>query len=332
MWMTESHALALNYLFMLLVTNTDKSILAVYQTQIGLLSWYYLFAFPLSSWAPVITVLSRGHSCICQISLRKKQDFHKSIKQIKLTSIHFDVSFQVFRWTRESLNKTGWINTGVHSFTWPFINTHRMSNTWDRFFHVWYPSTGWNLAWDCSSWTWFETLSGCLRWLPRGDRSLESWMCCELIAWREACQSTVCKLITRSNRNGSRFHALMSDSWPNSPNGRPSDAPVRRRSLSHRTVSMNATHFEWYEPDMDMKQFVSAVERSTDSSTMKMLCRVVEGYQGCDLMHEFSADEVRVCFVLFTSESQEVQERGLLRIVQTRGLDPEFVWSKLCPL
>lgn len=76
-------------------------------------------------------------------------------------------------------------------------------------------------------------------------------------------------------------------------------APVSRKLLSRK--QMQITHFEWYEPDMEMKQFVSAFEQSIDSSGEKLLCKVVEGYQGCDLMHEFSADEVGI-FVFFTSE------------------------------
>jgi hypothetical protein len=50
---------------------------------------------------------------------------------------------------------------------------------------------------------------------------------------------------------------------------------------------------------MEMKQFVYAVDRQTKSSAWNdpelgasMLCRVSDGYQGCDLWHEFSADEV----------------------------------------
>lgn len=66
---------------------------------------------------------------------------------------------------------------------------------------------------------------------------------------------------------------------------------------------INLSHFSWSDEEMGMKQFVSAAilhAKGDVESNLMILCRVTEGYQGCDLWHEFSSDEVNCkwsCFI-----------------------------------
>jgi hypothetical protein len=64
---------------------------------------------------------------------------------------------------------------------------------------------------------------------------------------------------------------------------------------------MTSAHIRWSPDEMSMKEFVSAVEKTFARNVCKdaeneatIMCRVETGYHGCDLMHEFSTDEVGI--------------------------------------
>lgn len=81
-----------------------------------------------------------------------------------------------------------------------------------------------------------------------------------------------------------------------SPLPPPPHRPVRPPSQRLPEVSpIRLAHFLWPHEELGMKQVVSAAilhAKANVESDLMFLCRVTEGYQGCDLWHEFSSDEV----------------------------------------
>jgi len=71
--------------------------------------------------------------------------------------------------------------------------------------------------------------------------------------------------------------------------------------LATEMTAITASHICWSADEIEMKAFVAAVEKTMAMSVwigaeneFTGLCCVETGYQGCDIMHEYSAGEVSV--------------------------------------